>query len=155
MRIQHRNRSHGLSSSEILRYKSNQNLYTESGSGQTSECSFSSVSTPPIARVGAFFTVFRDLQDSPSHRSESKIEFQKKLAAFSRIFTKFCKCFIKICSILTKFHQNFTEFAESVGSANSRVSLGLLDCRSSGEIPDAPSMLPISDHNFGLGRRSP
>ena len=36
-------------------------LYTESG--QTSECSFSSVSTPPIARVGSFFSIFRDLQN--------------------------------------------------------------------------------------------
>ena len=30
-------------------------LYTESR--QTSQCSFSSVSTPPIARVGAFFSI--------------------------------------------------------------------------------------------------
>ena len=36
-------------------------MYTESG--QTLQCSFSSVSTPPIARVGALFSIFRDLQD--------------------------------------------------------------------------------------------
>ena len=36
-------------------------LYTESG--QTLEGSFSAVSTATIARVGAFFQIFRDLQD--------------------------------------------------------------------------------------------
>ena len=36
-------------------------LYTESG--QTLEGSFSAVSRPPIARVGAFFSIFRDLQN--------------------------------------------------------------------------------------------
>ena len=40
-----------------------EDLYTESG--QTSHCSFSAsaISPPLIARVGAFFSTFRDLQD--------------------------------------------------------------------------------------------
>ena len=89
MRIQHRNRSHGLSSSETLRYKSNQDLYTESGSGQTSECPFSSVSTPPIARVGAFCSNYcRDLQNVLSFARLRLQNLSKMLLHFFRVCSK-------------------------------------------------------------------
>ena len=49
--------------------------------GKTLQCSFSSVSTPPIARVGAFFFAFFAIYKifTPSHRSESKISAKNLL----------------------------------------------------------------------------
>merc|ERR1711904_283738 len=52
-------------------------LYTETG--QTSECSFSSVSTPPIARVGACFSTFRELQDFHAFAPLRTQNFSKKI----------------------------------------------------------------------------
>ena len=108
MRIQHRNRSHGLSSSETLRYKSNQDLYTESGSGQTSECSFSSVSTPPIARVGAFCSNYcRDLQNVLSFARLRLQNLSKMLLHFFRVCTEmvqnFCRNVFKCNEISLEF----------------------------------------------------
>ena len=60
-------------------------MYTESG--QTLQCSFSSVSTPPIARVGAFFSIFHDLQDIHAFAPLRTQNFsQKKVAIFSSYF---------------------------------------------------------------------
>ena len=64
-------------------------LYTESG--HTLDGSFSSVSRPPIARVGAFFTVFRDLQDCHSFAPLRIQNFSKNLPIFSIILQIFCK----------------------------------------------------------------
>ena len=61
-------------------------LYTESG--QTLQCSFSSVSTPPIARVGAFFSIFHDLQDIHAFAPLQTQNFTKKIANFFHNFTK-------------------------------------------------------------------
>ena len=114
MRIQHRNRSHGLSSSETLRYKSNQDLYTESGSGQTSECSFSSVSTPPIARVGAFCSNYcRDLQNVLSFARLRLQNLSKMLLHFSAFVVKlstemvqnFCRNVFKCNEISLEFYR--------------------------------------------------
>ena len=108
-------------------------LYTESG--QTLEGSFSAVSRPPIARVGAFFTVFRDLQDCHSFAPLRIQNFSKNVPKFFHNFTDFLQNFAKFLSkigqISTKFHQNFTEFAvSSVKSRNllrsPEISLDLL-----------------------------
>ena len=66
-------------------------LYTESG--QTLQCSFSSVSTPPIARVGAFFSILRDLQDFHSFAPLRIQNFSKNLLDFFCIFTNFLQNF--------------------------------------------------------------
>ena len=74
-------------------------LYTESG--QTSQCSFSSVSTPPIARVGAFFSInfFANYKIfTPSHRSEPKISAKK-----CHIFFIFLQKILKIKKKSVKF----------------------------------------------------
>ena len=85
-------------------------LYTESG--HTLDGSFSSVSRPPIARVGAFFTVFRDLQDCHSFAPLRIQNFSKNLPKIFHNFTDFLQNFAKFLSkfgqISTKFHQNFT-----------------------------------------------
>ena len=85
-------------------------LYTESG--QTLQCSFSSVSTPPIARVGAFFSICRDLQDCHSFAPLRIQNFSKNLPKIFHNFTDFLQNVAKVLSkfgqISTKFHQNFT-----------------------------------------------
>jgi len=48
---------------------------------QTLGGSFSSVWTAPIARVGAFFSIFRDLQDSHSFAPLQSQFFSKKAAS--------------------------------------------------------------------------
>ena len=87
-------------------------LYTESG--QTLQCSFSSVSTPPIARVGAFFSILRDLQDFHSFAPLRIQKFSKNLLHFFRIFTNFLQSFgqnlFNFNEISPEFPQNFTEF---------------------------------------------
>ena len=92
-------------------------LYTESG--QTLQCSFSSVSTPPIARVGAFiYKIF-----TPSHRYESKIS-AKTCCIFSAFLPICCKIFVKICSISTKFHQNFPRISQNLRECAPRTRPG-------------------------------
>ena len=71
-------------------------LYTESG--HTLDGSFSSVSRPPIARVGAFFTVFRDLQDCHSFAPLRIQNFSKNLPKFFHNFTDFLQNFAKFRS---------------------------------------------------------
>ena len=62
-------------------------LYAESG--QTLQCSFSSVSTPPIARGGAFFSIFHDLQDIHAFAPLETQNFRKILLDFHEISPEF------------------------------------------------------------------
>ena len=69
---------------------------------QTSEGHISAVSTPPIARVGSFFSIFRDLQD-----------FLKIIQKNANFFKEFGGILSKICKklrILTFFFANFAKF---------------------------------------------
>ena len=101
-------------------------LYTESG--QTSQCSFSSVSTPPIARVGAFFSILRDLQDFHAFAPLRAQNFGKKLPYFLPISTEKSQKFAKIRSKFGKFSRNFAgisrKFRSAKGSRSSRVLPG-------------------------------
>ena len=93
-------------------------LYTESG--QTSQCSISSVSTPPTARVGAFFNIFRDLQDFRSFAPLRTKKISKTCRIFfldyhifaAMLFRKILPNLVQILLNLNKispeFHQNFT-----------------------------------------------
>ena len=101
-------------------------LYTESG--QTLQCSFSSVSTPPIARVGAFFSIFRDLQDFHAFAPLRAQNFGKKLPYFLLISTEKSQKFTKFQSKFGKFSRNFAgisrKFRGAKGSRSSRVLPG-------------------------------
>ena len=101
-------------------------LYTESG--QTLQCSFSSVSTPPIARVGAFFSIFRDLQDFHAFAPLRAQNFGKKLPYFLLISTEKSQKFAKFRSKFGKFSRNFAGI--------SRKFRGAKGSRSSGVLPD-------------------
>ena len=81
--------------------------------------SFSAVSKPPIARVGAFFSIFRDLQDShafaPRQNQNLSIffKFSQNFNDFSRFFKmlmKFWRIFNKISPNFAGISANFTEF---------------------------------------------
>ena len=88
-------------------------LYTESG--QTLEGSFSAVSTATIARVVAFFRIFRDLQDVHSFAPLQNQNFSK-FRIFSEIlrdFSQFLRIFQNVIVFLLKFDQNFSDFNES------------------------------------------
>ena len=93
--------------------------FTESG--QTLEGSFSAVSTATIARVGAFFQIFRDLQDSHSFAPLHTQIFVNFSFLFLQISTKFNHFFFanfeSISSvfeqILMKFCRNFTGLKNS------------------------------------------
>ena len=81
---------------------------------ETLEGSFSAASTATIARVGAFFSIFRDLQDFHSFAPLRIQNFKKKKCCiFSAFLPKFCKILVKNCSILTKFQQNFTRISQN------------------------------------------
>ena len=80
-------------------------LYTESG--QTLEGSFSAVSTATIARVGAFFQIFRDLQDFHPFAPLWTQNFNEKLAKISSYFTEISQNFAKFRSNFAKFQRNF------------------------------------------------
>ena len=69
---------------KILLVKNLGGLYTKSG--QTSECSFSSVSTPPIARVGSLKKHFSRSTRFSLLRTAPNPEFQQKSA---KIFSYF------------------------------------------------------------------
>ena len=67
------------------------------------------------------------------------------------ILLNFIQILLNFNEISSEFHQNFTEFAESVGQpyrSRRAAGGGLLDCRSSGEIPHSPSMPQLAT-NFG------
>ena len=96
-------------------------LYTESG--QTLQCSFSSVSTPPIARVGAFFSIFRDLQDFHAFAPLRAQNFGKKLPYFLLISTEKSQKFAKFRSKFGKFSRNFAGISRKFrGAKRSRPS---------------------------------
>ena len=80
-------------------------LYTESG--QTLEGSFSAVSRPPIARVGAFFTIFRDLQDFHPFAPLRIQNFNKNLPKNFHIFCRNFANFAKFRSNCAFFQRNF------------------------------------------------
>ena len=72
--------------------------------------SFSAVSTPLIARVGAFFSIFRDLQDyhtfaplRPQNFSKISTKNNKFLANFLQIFLKFLQISVKISHFSRRF----------------------------------------------------
>ena len=106
-------------------------LYTESG--QTLQCSFSSVSTPPIARVGAFFSIFRDLQDFHSFAPLRIQNFSKKRASFFHIFTE-------ISQILTKFRSKFIEFQRNFAGISPKFHRTNSEFR---RVPEINSKFPI------------
>ena len=96
-------------------------LYTESG--QTLQCSFSSVSTPPIARVGAFFSIFRDLQDFHAFAPLRAQNFGKKLPYFLPISTEKSQKIAKFRSKFGKFSRNFAGISRKFrGAKRSRPS---------------------------------
>ena len=88
-------------------------LYTESG--QTLQCSFSSVSTPPIARIDVFFKALFAIYKifTPSHRSELKISAEKSHIVFVFLqkilesFQKFGQILLNFDEISPEFHVNF------------------------------------------------
>ena len=84
----------------------------------TLEGSFSAVSTPQIARVGAFFSIkyfFRDLQDVNSFAPLHTQKFNK-ISHFFKIFHQNLHIFqlfwLKFVVFLTDFDENFTGFHE-------------------------------------------
>ena len=76
--------------------------------------SFSAVSTPPIARVVAFSSIFCDLQDVHSFAPLQYWKFSKISSFF---FADFCGNFAFSPSILsffrTDFHENSSKFREN------------------------------------------
>ena len=77
--------------------------------------SFLAVLTPPIARVGGFFSIFRDLHNSLN----DSVEFCKPLHHFSKfrwIFAKLCKCSINSAIFQCKFHRILSEFHRMLGN---------------------------------------
>ena len=76
--------------------------------------SFSSVSTLLIARVGAFFSIFQDLQDCYTF-APLQCKFLRDFASFLwnfRIFAKFCGSFSKSSIFRRKFHGILPELRE-------------------------------------------
>ena len=107
-------------------------LYTESG--QTLQCSFSSVSTPPIARVGAFFSIFHDLQDIHAFAPLQTQNFRKILSFFFEILQKILKILQNFGQILLDFHEISPEF---------HVNFELLKSRGlPGFVPGSSRVLP-------------
>ena len=78
----------------------------------TLEGSFSAVSTLLIARVGAFFQDFRDLQDLHSFAPLRNHRFTKISSTFCKILLKFHKISIRISVFRTDFHEISSEFHE-------------------------------------------
>ena len=77
---------------------------------------FSSVWTATIARVGAFFRIFRDLQDLHSFAPLRIRKFSKNSSNFLLIFcanfAKFCCFSVKIVVFRTDFDEILSEFDE-------------------------------------------
>ena len=84
--------------------------------------------TPPIARVGAFFSIFRDLQDFHAFAPLRAQNFGKKLPYFLLISTEKSQKFAKFRSKFGKFSRNFAgisrKFRGAKGSRSSRVLPG-------------------------------
>ena len=85
---------------------------------QTSGGSFSAVSTPQIARVGAFFRIFRDLQELHSFAPLRIQKFCKFSSNFLEIFWKVLENFVDFAwnssffeQILMKICRNFTKIS--------------------------------------------
>ena len=76
-------------------------------SAEILRASFSAVSTATIARVGAFFQIFRDLQDFHPFAPLWTKNFNKNLPKFFHIFTEFSQNFAKFRSNFAKFQRNF------------------------------------------------
>ena len=85
--------------------------------------SFSAVSTPPIARVGAFFSIFRDLQDFHSFAPLRIQNFSKKRASFFHIFTEISQNFTKFRSKSIEFQRNFAGISPKFHRTNSEFRL--------------------------------
>ena len=86
-----------------------EDLYTESG--QTLQCSLSSVSTPPIARVDSFFSIKKFSKSTRVSllRTATNSKIQQNLPYFPRMFfTEISFSFAKFNQVLTKFRRNFT-----------------------------------------------
>ena len=73
----------------------------------TLQGSFSAVSTLLIARVGAFFQVFQDLQDLHSFAPLRHQKFKEISSTFCKILLEFYKISIRI----NVFHTDFREFS--------------------------------------------
>ena len=104
-------------------------------SGQTLQCSFSSVSTPPIARVGAFFSIFHDLQDIHAFAPLQTQNFRKKLPIFFVILQKILKILQHFGQILQKFYEISPEFHGNFELLKGRGLPGFFR-GSSGVLPD-------------------
>ena len=79
---------------------------------ETLEGSFSSVSTPLIARVGALFSVFRDIQDLHSLHSSKPRNSVEFVDFFGEVanFYDFCDFVVfrpDFGEILSEFHEKF------------------------------------------------
>ena len=87
-------------------------------SPQTLRGSFSAVWTATIARVGAFFSVFQTVQDSPIIRRNFAIlrtNFQN-FVKISQSFANFCKFSFNTAFFRCKFHRFFSEFHGMLGN---------------------------------------
>ena len=74
---------------------------------------FSAVSTPPIARVGAFFQDFRDLQDLHAFAPLRIQNFNKISFFFFSFFPKkILLFFLEFAIFRANFDENFSEFHE-------------------------------------------
>ena len=85
-------------------------------SGQTLQCSFS-LSTPPTARVGSFFRIFRDLHNYLIEFSEV-CWFSRYLYVFVEFFwflIRFLQKFTDFSANRWFFAANFTEFCQNCG----------------------------------------
>ena len=71
---------------------------------------FSAVSTLPIARVGAFFSIFHDLQDIHAFAPLQTQNFRKILPFFFEILQKILKILQNFGQILLDFHEISPEF---------------------------------------------
>ena len=108
-------------------------LYTESG--QILQCSFSSISAPPIARVVSFFSIFRNLQDFHPFALLRSQNFSKNLLDF---FPHFYNFFAKFWLKFAQFQRNFTRISPEFHRicANARQGRGL------GSFPNFPRIFP-------------
>ena len=79
---------------------------------QTLGGSFSAVSKPPIARVGTFFSIFRDLQESHAFapRQNQNLSIFSKFRTISMMLMKFSRILNKFSSNFAGISANFTEF---------------------------------------------
>ena len=79
----------------------------------TLEGSFSAVSTATIARVGAFFQIFRDLQDLHAFaplQTQNISYFHQKFEDFSSNFRNFANVHLFFFVFLTDFDEIFSGF---------------------------------------------